>query len=200
MSWQVARFAGPTKFESSCILLLLCAFELTNNLIGAFMDLPTIRLLPMTPEQLSTFLEEDIPRYAADNMQAGFLPESDALQRAQESFDRFLPKGVETPGQYLFLIHDTEASLNVGMVWVGAQPDGAEHLGFIYNLYIAERYRRRGFARQAVLHVEQHARQLGWTSLGLHVFGDNAPARKPYASPGYEVLSMNIFKAIESTE
>ena len=133
-------------------------------------------------------------------MQAGFWPEPDALQRAQESFDRFLPQGVETPGQYMFSIHDFSVGIDVGMVWIGAQPGGAVQAGFIYNLYIDEPYRRRGYARQAMLQIEQQARKLGCTSLGLHVFAYNSAARKLYVSLGYDVRSMNKIKSIEQTE
>jgi RimJ/RimL family protein N-acetyltransferase len=159
-----------------------------------------IRLEPMTREQCQAFLEADIPRYAAENVAAGFWPEEGALHRAQEAFDRFLPMGVDTPGHHLFVIREVEAGMDVGIAWIGSQPGGVDEAGFIYNLYIDEPYRRRGYARQAMLKIEQEAKHLGWTSLGLHVFGHNTPARELYASLGYEVRSMNMTKAIETQE
>ncbi len=159
---------------------------------------PHVRLVPMTAEQCQAFLEADIPRYAAENVAAGFWPEQGALARAQESFDRFLPQGVDTPGHHLFTIHDDEAGVDVGMAWIGSQPGGAAGAGFIYNIYIDEAYRRRGYARRTMLEIEQEAIRLGWSALGLHVFWHNSPARELYGSLGYEVRSINMMKVIET--
>ena len=161
---------------------------------------PHVRLVPMTAEQFRAFLEADIPRYAAENVAAGYWPEEGALQRAQESFDRFLPQGVDTPDHHLFVIRAVEAAMDVGMAWIGSQPGGVEGAGFVYNIYIEEPFRRKGYARQTMLQIEQEAKRLGWTILGLHVFGHNAPARELYASLGYEVRSMNMTKAIDTHE
>jgi ribosomal protein S18 acetylase RimI-like enzyme len=157
---------------------------------------PAIRLKPMTAEQLSVFIEEDIPRYANANVQAGLWPESGALEHARASYERFLPQGVETPGQYLYMIDDSATGESVGTVWIGAHPGGIEHAGVVLSLYIDDAYRRQGYGRQAMLAIETEARQLRWTSLGLQVFGSNEPARKLYLALGYKVGSMNMTKTI----
>jgi GNAT superfamily N-acetyltransferase len=157
---------------------------------------PTIRLEPMTPDQLQAFIEEDSPRYAAENVRAGFWPESGSLERAREAYERFLPQGIDTPGHHLFVIRDELTGVGVGTIWIGAHPSGVEHVGMVLSLYVEANYRRQGYARQAMLGVENLARQLGWVSLGLQVFGDNQPAGRLYNSLGYKMRSMNMVKAL----
>ena len=156
---------------------------------------PQIELIPMTREQYLDYLEADRPRYAAENVRAGFWSEAEASHRAKETYDRFLPEGIETPGQHLYTIHNQDNE-EVGMIWLGAQPGGLEASGFVYNLYIEEGFRRQGYGRAAMIAAEEQARGLGWTSLALHVFGHNRPARELYESLGYEIRSMNMIKQL----
>ena len=158
---------------------------------------PQIKLHPMSQEQYFFYLKADLPRYAAENVQAGFWSETEALVRAKETYDRFLPHGVETPGQHLYMICN-QYEEEIGMIWIGTQPGGVKASGFVYNLYIEEGFRRQGYGRAAMVAAEEQARELGWTSLALHVFGHNQAARKLYESLGYEVRSMNMVKQLIS--
>jgi ribosomal protein S18 acetylase RimI-like enzyme len=162
------------------------------------MQTPTVLLVPMNQGQYEQYLEQDLPRYAAENVRAGYWSEKDAPAKAKETYGRFLPQGIETPGQYLYLIRSREDGRDVGMIWIGVQPGGVEEAGFVYNLYIEQGYRRKGFARAAMLAIEDKAHELGWTSLGLHVFGHNHAARELYESLGYEVRSSNMIKQVNS--
>jgi ribosomal protein S18 acetylase RimI-like enzyme len=156
-----------------------------------------IELLLMDEGQYEKYLEADLPRYAAENVRAGFWSEAEALGKAKETYARYLPQGIETPGQYLYLIRNRDEGQEVGIVWIGAQPGEVARAGFIYNLYIEEGFRRRGYARATMLAIEGVACEMGWSSLGLHVFGHNRAARDLYESLGYEVRSMNMIKSIE---
>jgi len=151
----------------------------------------------MDEKSYASFLQADLPRYAADNVRAGFWTQAESLARARETYDRFLPEGVRTPGQHLFLIHSLETGRDVGMLWIGAQPGSVKGSGFVYNLYIEPPFRRQGFARAAMLAAEAEARNRGWSSLSLHVFGFNHPAIELYTSLGYQPRSLNMIKALD---
>ena len=161
------------------------------------MTTPAIELHPMNKEQYEAYLKADLPRYAAENVRAGYWSEADAPAKAKETYARYLPQGIDTPGQHLYVIRNQDEGQEVGIVWIGAQPGREASAGFIYNLYIEEGFRRRGYARATMRAIEEVARAMGWSSLGLHVFGHNRAARDLYESLGYEVRSMNMIKSIE---
>jgi ribosomal protein S18 acetylase RimI-like enzyme len=67
---------------------------------------------------------------------------------------------------------------------------------FIYDLFVAEPYRRKGIAEQAMLQLEKEDLRLGVGSLALHVFGYNTAARSLYERLGYETTNINMRKAL----
>lgn len=58
-------------------------------------------------------------------------------------------------------------------------------MGFIFDLEIDERHRRKGYATAAMLALEEKARSWGLARLGLHVFANNAAATSLYESLGF---------------
>ena len=151
-------------------------------------------LVPMTQIECEVFLERIIPEYAGDKVRAGQWDESNALERSRREFEEDLPQGVETKSQYLYTIFDGQQS--VGMIWLSANPNDAAPSGFISELYVDEKYRGKGYGKQAMLLIEEKARELGLKSIGLHVFGINQTARNLYEAVGYEVTSLNMKKIL----
>lgn len=164
---------------------------------------PAVRLQPLSQALYEAWLARTVADYAADHVSAGNWDEADALARSRAEFDRYLPQGPATPGQYLFsILAEAEAgqpTAPVGVIWFGelpARPGSRELRGWIYDLYIEPEHRRRRYARQAMLAVESEARERGFQQLGLHVFGSNHGARALYESLGYEVTNVNMSKRL----
>lgn len=153
-----------------------------------------IRLAPMTEEEFKRFLEREIADYAQENVKAGYWSESEALDKSREKHQSLLPDGLATPNHYLFHIQNTVTGDRVGVLWLFANVTAARPSGFIYDLLIEEEFRRRGYARQAMLAVEEKARELGLGSIGLHVFAHNPSAKALYDQLGYQVRSVNMIK------
>jgi ribosomal protein S18 acetylase RimI-like enzyme len=61
---------------------------------------------------------------------------------------------------------------------------------------VEENQRGKGYGKQAMLMIEEKARELGLNSIGLHVFGSNKVARSLYEAVGYEVTSVNMSKKL----
>ena len=57
-------------------------------------------------------------------------------------------------------------------------------------------FQRRGHARRALLAAEQVIAAAGLPGMGLHVFGFNTGAQALYASLGYAVTNVNMFKPL----
>ncbi len=148
----------------------------------------------MTQPEFDAFLARSIPEYAADNVRAGYWAESEALERSRKEFERFLPQGLQSPDNYLFTVYDDGTP--VGVIWMKANLERPIKSGFIFELYIDESQRGKGYGKQAMLLIEEQARALGLESLGLHVFAVNEVARNLYERVGYEVTSLNMAKKL----
>lgn len=148
----------------------------------------------MTQPEFDAFLARSIPEYAADNVRAGYWAESEALERSRKEFERFLPQGLQSPDNYLFTVYDDGTP--VGVIWMKANLERPIKSGFIFELYIDESQRGKGYGKQAMLLIEEQARALGLESLGLHVFAVNDVARNLYERVGYEVTSLNMAKKL----
>ncbi|MBC7876724.1 MAG: GNAT family N-acetyltransferase [Anaerolineales bacterium] len=151
-------------------------------------------LAPMTQPEFDAFLERSIPEYAADHVRAGNWTESESLERSHKEFEALLPLGLKTEGNFLYTLHDEEIS--VGMIWLNINRDKTLKSGFIYEVFIEEKFRGKGYGKSIMLLLEEKARELGVKSLGLHVFGSNHIARKLYETIGYEVTNVNMSKAL----
>ena len=86
------------------------------------------------------------------------------------------------------------------MLWFAERVSKARRTAFVYNLEVDAAYRRRGYASQAFLAMEQHVRALGITSIGLHVFGGNHAAQALYAKLGYEVTHVIMKKTLDAAD
>jgi ribosomal protein S18 acetylase RimI-like enzyme len=158
-------------------------------------EIPLVKLVPMQPSDLESYLAVAVQEYARDKIHAGNYTASEGLEKARAEFDALLPKGIETPKQHLFSILNKEAE-KVGIIWLAEIQSGAQRFAFIYDIRIYEQYRRKGFGTQAMLAVEEQAKSLGLNRIALHVFGHNKAAQELYEKIGYEITNINMSKKI----
>lgn len=156
-----------------------------------------IRLVPMLESELEAYLEKAIPGYAAENVKAGYWSEEDALERSRKAFVHLLPEGINTKNQYLFQVEDAETNQRVGIIWLNAQTESPHSGGFIYDIEMDEAFRGKGYGKQAMLAIEEKARELGLKSIGLHVFAHNTVAKGLYEKIGYQIKSVNMTKDLD---
>ena len=155
-----------------------------------------VRLVPMTQDDFDLFLEHDIREYALERAQAGFWTEGEALEQSRKAHHGLLPQGLETPHHCLYTIQESEHGKAVGVIWMQVTLDAPRPSGFILDIEIDEPFRRKGYARQAMLELEAIARVMGIRQLGLNVFAQNTGARTLYGSLGYTVVSLNMLKPL----
>lgn len=153
-----------------------------------------VRLVPMRQEEFASFVEHDIQEYAKEQVQAGYLLEAEAIEKSRKDHEALLPDGLATKDHHLYDIQDAETGQTVGFIWLRSTLDSPRPTGFIFDIEIHEAFRRKGYARQAMLALEDIARGMGIRRLGLHVFAYNDGARKLYESLGYRVSSLNMLK------
>lgn len=155
-----------------------------------------VRLVPMTESEFDTYLEKIVPEYAADNVQAGYWSEEEALERSRKSYAHLLPQGVETEHNYLFSLQIEETGKKIGILWM--KHEAPRPHGFIFDIFLDETQRGKGYGKQAMLVLEEVAKGLGIETIGLHVFAHNSVAMLLYKGLGYEVTSQNLVKRLKA--
>lgn len=153
-----------------------------------------ITLRPMIEADFRIYLDKMIPEYAREKVAAGNWSAEEALERARVEYESYLPQGLQTPGQFLFTLWN-ESGEKVGFLWYAIQ-SRQPGWGFIYDFEIYEPFRRRGYASQALILLEQDARLRGLNKLELHVFGHNIAAREPYKKAGFVESNIMMLKQI----
>ena len=147
----------------------------------------------MTPEEYRPFLEQLLREYANGHIRAGRWSEQEGLTEARKEVEKLIPAGLDSPGHFFFTIVSDPPEEKVGALWFALEPRGA----FIYDLLVFERFRRRGYAEQAMRLLEQVAREKGARKLLLHVFGDNRGARQLYSKLGYVETNVLMAKPLD---
>ncbi len=151
------------------------------------------KLIPMTQTEFDAFLERSIPEYAADHVRAGNWIESESLEKSRKEFEDLLPQGINTEANFLYTLADGDNA--VGMIWVKVKEQPSKS-GFIYDVFIEEKFRGKGYGKSLMLLLEEKAREMGLGSLDLHVFGSNTVARKLYETIGYETTNVLMSKKL----
>jgi ribosomal protein S18 acetylase RimI-like enzyme len=154
-----------------------------------------VELVPMTEQEFGAWLPGTIAGYAAEHVRTGRWSEEEALEKSRKETNDLLPKGLHTPDHRLWNIVPVGGREPVGMMWVGVAQKPAPS-AFIYNIEIYPQFRRRGYAEQAMLKLEDEVRRLGLESIRLHVFGHNTAARPLYEKLGYEPTNIQMLKRL----
>lgn len=155
-----------------------------------------IELREMNLTEFTNFLERVIPAYANEKVLSGDWDLTDAMERARSEFQCLLPNGLMTEHHHLLSIVETNIGSVVGTMWIQERQRGAKRTAHLLDLFIVEPYRRRGFARQAMLLLEERARFLELNEVTLHVFGHNTAARALYENLGFKVIDLSMVKSI----
>lgn len=149
----------------------------------------------MEPDAWEAWRVASIRGYAADMVRVAAWPHEHAEERAAARFARLVPDGLLTPG-HEFRSIVTDAGKTVGALWSAAEDEAGRGAAFIWDIVIEEAHRGRGYGRAAMEALEPLARSPGYTTIRLHVFGDNAVARHLYRAVGDEETDVTMVKRI----
>ncbi|MBB6021717.1 ribosomal protein S18 acetylase RimI-like enzyme [Paenibacillus sp. JGP012] len=155
-----------------------------------------MELLPMNGEQFASFRSRSIADFAEEKVEAGTWAPEEALERAEESYERYLPEGLETPGAYVYnLVHPVDGI--VGYIWFNVTENRRGKEAFLLDIVVEEAHRGKGYGTETMEALERTARSLGVDRMGLHVFGHNVRASSLYRKMGYEVTDLTMYKEIK---
>ncbi|WP_438492958.1 GNAT family N-acetyltransferase [Paenibacillus sp. IHBB 3054] len=155
-----------------------------------------IKLVQMDEIAFQFFWSQSTRDYAEDKIKAGAWDAETALRQSQEEMVRFLPQGLHTDGAYLYSVMETESNTQAGYIWFNVTEARTGREAFIYDIYIFEPYQGKGYGKQALLALDESAREMGVSKIGLHVFGQNNRAFELYKKMGYLVTDITMSKTL----
>jgi len=158
-----------------------------------------VRLRPLRDDEFDAYVEHGKVWYARDLSENGGAPPELAQKKAEEDWALLLPERLASPGQHLFAVEEIATGERVGDAWIAERDTQFEgKVAFVYSIEIEDRFRGRGFGKQAMLLLEDEARSLGLTRISLNVFGGNEVARSLYRSLGYAEKAVAMSKELSS--
>ncbi len=171
------------------------ARPLANGRDGTTIIAQMVTLSPMEPDAWEAWRAASIRGYAADKVRVAAWPFEGAEERATAMFGRIVPDGLHTRG-HEFRSIVSQAGEIVGALWFAAEDEVGLGTAYIWDITIDPDHRGRGYGRDAMEALEPLARSLGYDTIRLHVFGDNAVARHLYLSVGYHETEVTMTKRI----
>lgn len=131
-------------------------------------------------------------RYVHDRERSNLLSTQEAEQFTDQQWASILPDGRNTEGHHFFKLVDSGRRIGASWVFIDAATDAA----FIYELFLEEDERGKGFGRKALDALQQFSKSQGAKTLALNVFANNLRARKLYDSFGFAPVSTDMIKPI----
>lgn len=145
------------------------------------------RYRPMTYDEyeqwrytnVAGYAEATLPRYGGDQQAA--------TRAAEDSFAELLPNGIDSADTSLVVLLDDDDQ-RVGTLWLrhhDQRPDVGTAT-FVYDVAVDADRRGQGWARRALVAVDELASRAGDDKVGLNVFTENEIATRLYTTGGFE--------------
>lgn len=77
------------------------------------------------------------------------------------------------------------------MVWFSQQPGS---IAYLYDIYLEPDFRNQGLGSQALQLVQERVQQKDCFAFSLHVFEENAAARRLYERMGMKPIGTQLYK------
>ena len=150
----------------------------------------------MSGEEFEHYIQNKRKRYADVLFENIHEQGEDPASKALKQLNALLPNGIETPNHHLFNIQREE--IVIGYVWLKIEEE--KKSAFLYEIYILEEYRGKGFGTETMKHLEELLVQKEIEYFKLHVFGSNTGARKLYEELGFEIAGINMLKPLANKQ
>jgi ribosomal protein S18 acetylase RimI-like enzyme len=151
-----------------------------------------VRLRPLREDEFEDWLGRTRDGYVRGMVEDGDFPEPEAREKAWDDFATLFVDGFRTAGHAVFALEDDSSGERVGSLWLGERP----HALAVYDVYVEEGLRGRGYGRAAMLLAEDEARRRGFDQIVLNVFAGNVVARSLYESLGYQERGVSMSKSL----
>jgi RimJ/RimL family protein N-acetyltransferase len=157
----------------------------------------SLRLRRLRDDEFDAYVTHGQANYARDMIENAGAPPEQAQAKADADWKQLLSNRLESPDQFLFAVEDVETGERVGDLWFARRETQFEGtVAFVYSIEILERFRGRGYGREAMQLLEDEVRSRGLSRISLNVFGGNEIARSLYRSLGYAEAAVWMAKEL----
>jgi ribosomal protein S18 acetylase RimI-like enzyme len=156
----------------------------------------SVRLRPMTADEFRDWRPWAIRDYAREDVEHKRVEPERALENMSAFLESVIPRGARTEGHRLSIVEDAATGERVGYTWWGERELDAGPAAWIYDVFIDEPRRGRGYGRALMEALEVQVREAGLARMELHVWVDNDPATSLYRSLGFVPTGMEMFKEL----
>jgi ribosomal protein S18 acetylase RimI-like enzyme len=151
-----------------------------------------VRLRPMTDVEFDAWMDWAIEDYAREDAAAHHIAVD--VERSRTEIAALLPDGLDTHG-HRFRIAES-AGERVGLLWFGSKETEAGTVCWLYDLWVEEPMRKRGYGRALMRALEAETRDMGLSRIELKVSGFNDRARALYESLGFVEIERRMYKVL----
>ena len=152
-----------------------------------------IELREVTLEEYEEFLELVVRDYANAIHLANNCSFDDAKVFSLKSFERYLPFGPKTEGQFIYTV--LRNNFVVGYVWYSLRHD-VEKLLYIGAIHIFKEHRSKGYGKEIMSVLEKKAVELKAKRIELNIFTSNKHAGGLYSATGFVEKSKVLGKRL----
>lgn len=124
-----------------------------------------ITLEPMSDELFVSYIEEAVAHFSKEYVIAGICAERDAVAMCRSTYEKSLPQGVSTPGNYLYELRKVNGQVPIGMAWLAIWVNSGKRSAFICDVYVRPEWRSQGYGTQAM----RLLRKLGFQPTGINM-------------------------------
>lgn len=156
----------------------------------ACLTMPGVTLVPMRPQDLEAFVDQEIADYADERVLDGSWSRREALARSRAELTRVIAwehEAMNADRQRLLTAIDGNGE-RVGWLWVKLGPAGRwSTSAFLCQITVAGPFRRHGYGRSMLAALEALLAGDGISDLRLNVCESNLAAKSLYAAAGYRL-------------
>ncbi len=149
-----------------------------------------VDLQPLSQTEFEKYVDTVTAGYAVELAESVGLSPEDAKNAAEAHIAQVLSAGPESTSAFHFV--DAEDGRAIGSAWLLTKQGDA----FLADLRISDEFRGQGYGTAAMKRLEAHLKERGYPAFRLHVYAQNAAARALYDKLGFEVVSLQMRKAL----
>ncbi|MCC5831408.1 MAG: GNAT family N-acetyltransferase [Phycisphaeraceae bacterium] len=120
----------------------------------------------------------------------------EVIATARQSLNARFSDANFSSGNVLLSIKETSSGEVVGHIWIALHSDDSLPRGALHSFTVYERFRRKGYGREAMSLLVPYARARGWSSLVLWIAGSNDTGRSFCENAGFAVVGSFMRKDI----
>ena len=154
-------------------------------------------LRPLRDDELDDYVARGKVNYANDMVEDAGMSREAATAKSERDWANLLPDRLDSKDQHLYAIEDSETGERVGDLWFARREADADGLvAFVYSIEVFDRFRGKGYGKEAMLLLEDEVRRHGLSKIALNVFGGNEVARSLYRAVGYRETAVWMSKEL----